>query len=184
MDVRIPCICDPRGGEVRHPDGDTVSLREKLDFTGVQTLRYAVRVLKTTDDRASTAQTLAVMSEHYIMAGFDAWTVVDAKNKPLPPTPDEIRDRLLGNIDAALAVSDVADDLYLEVMLPLLNPASTSSPPTPTAESTSPTTASSEKRPKPSKRSSITTIPTDATVVTSSSLDGDSSSSPSSASAA
>jgi hypothetical protein len=159
-------------------------LKDKLDFVGVQTLRYAVRVLKTVDDRASTAQTLAVMSEHYIMAGFESWSVVDGKGKPLVPTPDEIRDRLLGNTDAALAVSDVADDLYLEVMLPLLQPASTFSPPTPIDESTSPKTDSSQKPPKPSKRSSITTIPTDATVVTSSSLDGDSSSSPSSLSAA
>lgn len=184
MDVQIPCICPPKGDEVRHPSGDTVTLKDTLGFADMQTLRYAVKVVKTSDQRASVAQILAVMSEHYIIVGVSAWSVVDERGKPVEPTPDELRDRLMSHMDAVIAVSDAADDLYLAVMLPLLQRASTSSPPTPTSESTSPTTDSSEKPPKPSKRSSITTIPTAATETTSGSLDGVSNSSQSSVSAA
>lgn len=184
MDVRIPCICPPKGDDVRHPDGDIVTLRQTLGFQGVVTLRYAVQVVKENDPNASVAQILGVLSEHYILAGVESWTVVDEKGKPLPVTPTELRERLLTNLDAAMTVADVADDLYLAVMLPLLSRASTPSPPSPTNESTSPTSGSSDTPRKPSKRSSISTIPTAATETTSSSLDGVSSSSQSSESAA
>jgi hypothetical protein len=184
MDVQIPCICPPKGDETRHPDGDTVTLRETLGFQSVVTLRYAVQVMKSNDPDASIAQILGVLSEHYILAGVEAWTVVDEKGKPAEVTPAALRERLLPNLDAAMTVADVADSLYLAVMLPLLNRVSTSSPPSPTSGSTSPTTGSSDKLRKQSKPSSISTIRTAATEATSSSLVGVSSSSQSSESAA
>lgn len=184
MDVLIPCICPPKGDAVRHPDGDIVTLRETLGFQAVVTLRFAVQVTKENDPNASIAQILGVLSEHYILAGVESWTVVDDKNKPVEVTPTALRERLLTNLDAAMTVADKADDLYLAVMLPLLNRVSTSSPPTPTSGSTSPTTGTSDTPRKPSKRSSISTIPTAGTEATSSSLDGVSSSSQSSESAA
>lgn len=199
MDVRIVCICDPKGDAPRHPDGDNVSLRDKLGMVHVQTLRYAVQVLRNQDERASLAQILATMSEHYVLVGIEAWSVVDAKGRAIDPTSDEIRERLLTNIEAAMTVSDAADGLYWDVMLPLLMRGSQSSPPTPTDESTSaksddsesPTqpvetskSRSSSTAAKPSKRSSIVSIPMAATEMTSSSLDGVSSISPKSESAA
>lgn len=184
MDVSIPCICPPKGDEVRHPDGDTVTLRTTLPFQAVVALRYAIQVTKENDPQASVATILGVLSEHYILGGVESWTVVDEKNKPVEVTPTALRERLLMNLDAAMGVANVADDLYLAVMLPLLNRVLTSSPPSPTSGSTSPTTGSSGKPRKPSKPSSISHIPTAGTETTSSSLDGVSSSSQSSESAA
>jgi len=184
MDVTIGCICPPKAGEIRHPDGDTVTLREKLGFQAVVTLRFAVQVIKDQDPDASIATVLGVLSEHYILAGVEDWTVVDDRNKPVPVTPAALRERLLTNLDAAMTVADVADDLYLAVMLPLLNRVSTSSPHSPTTESTSPPTGSPPKRPRPSKPSLTSITPTAGTETTSSSLGGVSNSSPNSVSAA
>ena len=183
MDVSIPCICPPKGDEVRHPDGDTVTLREALDFHAVTTIRWASAVIRESDPGADVAEYLASTTEHYILFGIADWTVVDAKNKPLAVTKPAIRELILGHPVVGQIVGDKADEAYGAVMLPLLNPAWTSSPPTPTDESTSPTSQST-KPPKRSKPSSISTIPTDVTGTTSSSLDGDSSLSPSSVSAA
>lgn len=182
MDVTIRCICAPDGS--RHPEGDTVVLRDRLDFQGVASMRWAVAVQKQSDPGASMAQTFALLTEHYVLAGVESWTLRDEDNKPIEVSSAAIREHLLSHIDEAIAVADAADDLYLEVVLPLLLGSSTSSPPTPTIGSTSPTTGSSGKPPKRSKPSSISTIRTDDTEVTSSSLELDSSSSPSSASAA
>jgi hypothetical protein len=184
MDVPIPCICPRKGDASRHPDGDTVMLRETLGFRAVTTLRWVVRYLKETDPDISTPAVLAALTEEYAIAGVESWTVVDAKGQPIEASPAAVREFLLPHIDAATIVADAADMLYLVVMLPLLSPASTSSPDTPIAESTSPKNGSPQKPPKPSKQSSISTIPTAGTEVTSSSLDGDSSSLPNSVSAA
>ncbi len=184
MNVQIPCICPPKGDEVRHPSGDTVTLREKLPFQAVAAIRWAVGIQKTTDPRASIADTFGLLTEHYVMAGVEAWTVVGDNNKPIEVTPDALRDVLLAQIDAAITVADKADDLYQAVMLPLLLGSSTSSPSTPTTGSTSRTTGRSARHPKRSKPSSTTTTRTDGTETTSTSLALVSSSSQSSESAA
>jgi hypothetical protein len=183
--MKITCVCPEKGdGSVRHPDGDEITLRDKLDFHAVTTIRWESAVLRETDPGAALSEYLAAATENYVLFGIEAWTIVDAKGKPVEVTKPAIRQLILGNAVVGQLVGDEADNLYGAVMRPLLNPALTSSPPTPTAESTSPTTASSAKRQKPPSRSSITTIPTAGTEVTSSSLDGDSSSSPNSVSAA
>ena len=185
MDVQIACLCPPNArGETRHPDGDTVTLRERLDFRSALTARNTMVMVKQEDEEASTADILAALTEVYLLIGITGWTLVDAKNKPVDVSRAAIREHLLSNPDVAMVVGDAADELYSEaVILPLLARASNSSPPTPIAGSTSATKASSGRRPKPSKPSSITTIPTAATVTTSSSPAGASSSSPSSKSA-
>jgi hypothetical protein len=183
MNVTIPCLCPPKDGEPRHPE-DTVTLRDKLGFRGVTTIRWAVALLKENDADASVADVLAVLTENYVMAGVEAWTIVDDKGKPVEVTPAALRDILLDDPIASQIVADAADDLYLAVMLPLLNRASMSSPPSRKTRSTSAGTGSSRKRPRPSKPSSISTIPTVVTETTSSSLDGDSRSSPNSVTAA
>jgi hypothetical protein len=182
--MNVPCLCPPMGDALRHPDGDEITLREKLDFHAAVTVRNSIAVLSSEDGETSVAEVLAVLTENYLLFGIESWTLVDAKGKPVPVSKQSIRELLLSHPDVAMDVGDEADALYAEsVMLPLLARAQRSLPPTPTDESTSPTTGSSTTRPKRSKPSSISTIPTAGTVVTSSSLDGDSSSSQSSTSA-
>lgn len=180
MDVQTRCICG------QHPEGDTITLRDKLDFQGVAAIRWAVALQKTQNPDSSTAETFALLTEHYILAGVTAWTLLDEKRKPIPLDAVALRTHLLTpeNFDVAVQVGDAADDLYLEVVLPLLLGSSTSSPRTPTTGSTSLTTGLSGKRQRRSKRSSITTLQTGGTVMTSNSLEPGSNLSPNSESAA
>jgi hypothetical protein len=191
MDVPIRCICPPKGDEVRHLDGDTITFRDRLDFHAAATIRKSVGLLYGEYDgepakRILPGEVLALLTEHYVLFGVESWTLVDEKGKAVEPTRSEINSRLLDtHQDVTLDISNEVDILYAEqVMLPLLQLASKSSPTSPTGNSTSPTRASTRPPRKPSKRSSITTIPTGATVTTSSKLDGDSNSSQSSTSAA
>lgn len=184
MDVQIPCICPLKGDERRHPDGDTITLRDKLPFAAVSTIRWSVAIQRETDPATTIAEEFGTISEFYVLFGIAAWTLVDVTGKPIEVSKAAIRVHLLTVDGPAQIVSDAADDLYQAVMLPLLRGASTSSPPSSTTESTSPPTGSLEKPPRRSKPSSITPTPTAATETTSSSLDGASSSSLSSATAA
>jgi hypothetical protein len=168
--MNIECICPPRAdGEPRHPAGDTVTLRERLDFRAALTARNAIFLLKTEDPDATAAEILAVLTETFIVVGVESWSVVDAKGVPVAPTKAAIREHLISRVDQAMTVGNEAFELYGEaVMVPLVALAQTSSPPTPTSESTSATGPSSAKRRKPSRPSSITPFPTDVTVTTSS----------------
>jgi hypothetical protein len=196
--MNIPCICPPKGDAVRHPDGDEITFRERLDFRSVAAIRWEISILQTIDPLVSMAEQFGAVTELSVLAGIETWTLVDEKGKAIEVTKPAIRERILG-CPYAQQIGDEADRTYQEVMLPLLLPGSPSSPPTPTGESTSPRTddsksptepedsssSTSSRTPrKPSKPSSITTIPTADTAVTTSSLDGDSSSSQSSTSAA
>jgi hypothetical protein len=181
--MNIECICPPKAdGSPRHPAGDTVTLRERLDFRAALTARNTMILLKTEDPDAGTAEILAALTETYLLVGIESWSVVDAKGKPVEPTKAAIREVLLSRPDIAMTVGNAADDLYsAAVLLPLVAMAQTFSPPTPTNESTSAPRMASEKRPRQSKPSSITPFPTDVTVTTSSSPVGVSSSSQNSA---
>lgn len=185
MDIAIACLCPPDGA--RHPEGDTVVLRDRLEFRSVTTIRTAVRIMRE-EGITDPAEILATMTEWYLLLGIESWTLVDAKGKPEPVTRDAIRTRLLANDDAAddvVGLADAADDLYQSrVLLPLMNRVSRSSQTTPTAPSTSPRTASSGSHPTRSKRSSTTSSQTAATATTTTSPAGGSSTSPSSESAA
>lgn len=193
MDVPIRCVCPPKAdGSPRH-EGDTITLRDTLGFREVTTIRGLVGQIDVSDTLA-VAEILATLTEGYIIFGVEAWTLrhdtTDDKgrsrpNQPIPVSRAAIREHLLSAVDAAADVGDAADGLYGEkVVLPLLMRASRSSQGSPTDGSTSPTTDTSEKRPTPLKRSSTGSSRTVATAPTSSSLDGDSSSSPTSASVA
>lgn len=178
MDVRIACVCPSNAdGQARHPDGDTVVLREKLDFRSAVTARNAIVLLKNDSPDADAADILAVLTETYLFVGIEAWSLADAKGYPLPVTRANIRDALLAHPGEAMTVGDAADELYsASVILPLLAKVSSYSPPTPTNGSTSPTTPSSPTTPKPRKPSSTSTTRTGATATTSSSPVGASSS--------
>lgn len=173
--VTVECLCPPNAaGEARHPDGDTITLRERLDFRAAATVRNRLAVAN--EENLIEGEILAVLVETYLLLGITAWSVVDEKGKPVPPSRENIAEYLLTNYDAATAVGNAADELYTKaVILPLLNRASSSSPPTPIAASTSAKPSATPKPSKRSKPSSITTIPTDATETTLRSLAGASS---------
>lgn len=179
MDVHIPCICPPRDDAERHPEGDTVVLRDKLDFRTATAIRKCIAFNESDDESGRAAEILARLSEGYLLFGIEAWTVVDDKGKPVPVGHTAIRELLLERWDAATVVSDAADELYQgAILLPLLQKASNSSPPSPIDASTSPETDSSSEPPMPSKPSLISTSPMDDTERTSLSLAGVSSYSP------
>jgi len=181
--VNIECLCPPNAaGEVRHPAGDEITLRERLDFRASLTARNTMVLLKEEDPDVSSAEILAALTETYLVLGIESWSLVDAKGKPVPASKAAIRALLLEKPNIAMEIGDAADALYsAAVILPLLARARNSSPPTPTNGSTSVTTPSLPKPPKRSRRSSITTIPTAATAPTSPSPAGASSSLPNSA---
>jgi hypothetical protein len=134
--------------------------------------------------RARSAEVLAILSEYYILYGVQSWTIVGTDRRKVEVTPDSVRAELLEHPDVWMLV-EAADDLYHEqVLRDLVRKAERLSPPSQTAVSTSPKRGSRPARRKPSKQSSISTIPTAGTETTSSSLDGVSSSSQSSESAA
>lgn len=181
MKVEIPCICEGR----KHDKGDTVVLRDRLDFRTAIALRNTVAVLYAEEPDADIADVMAVLTDGYLTRGIESWTLRSKDGKPVPVSRATIRDVLMVHQEVAESVGDVADDLYSPVvMLPLLRKASESLPATPTDDSTSPPTGPSTTHQKPSKRSSTSTSLTVVTETTSASLDGGSSLSPSSESAA
>lgn len=163
--VTVNCLCPPRAdGTPRHPDGDKITLRPRLDFRSATTVRNAVGLARVEDPDLSAAEILAILTEHYVLHGVEGWTVVDEKGKPLPVTKPNLRAILLTNDVAATTVGDAADAVYQEQILgPLVSKASTSSPPGPTTDSMSASTDSPSSIPNPSSPSSTSTIPTAAT---------------------
>lgn len=170
----IPCVCPPRAdGTARHPDGDTVKLKPTLDFRDARAARYSVIILKQEDELASVPDILAAMTEQYLLGGIESWTRVDDKGKPLPVTRSTIRAFMVEHPEAADLVGDEADELYTgRVLRPLVTAAQSSLPPTQTSASTSQKAGTRRNR-KPSRPSSITTIPMAGTEKMSASRDGD-----------
>lgn len=184
--VRIPCPCPPlAGGEPRHPGGDTVELKETLDFRSVTAIRANIGLL---EDGSDVADVMAVLTEGYLLHGIAAWSLTDERGKPLPVSRLTIAGQLLTDVAAASIVGDAADEVFGEkVMLPLVSRAENSSPPTPTEPTSAPkadSTPSSARPPRRSKPSSTTTTPMAATAKTFSSPGGAYSSSQNSASEA
>ncbi len=170
----IECVCPVKpDGTVRHPNGDRVKLREKLDFRSGLQARNSIVLLKQDDPDADAADILAGLTEVYLLVGIESWTLADAKGKPVEVSRGAIRQFLDEHPDEAMEVGDEADGLYSQaVIAPLVARALTLSQPTQTGASTSATNGSSLKTPKPSKRSSTMSSPTDVTVTMSASPDG------------
>ncbi len=160
--AEIECVCPAKpDGSARHPEGDTITLRPTLDFRAAVTVRNIMGLLAG-QDGIDDADILAALTEKYLYLGIESWTLVDAKNKPVPVTRGAIAEFLLADPIIATSVGDEADELYTSaVVLPLLARLSTSSVPTPTDASTSAQTASPTPLPKRPKRSSTTTTRTD-----------------------
>ena len=175
MEVKITCHCPGDHGQ------DTITFSDRLETHAVNVIKKAVALVPQSSMRA--AEVLATLSECYVIYGVTAWTIVGQNRKLLEVNPATVR-LLLEHPDADLLI-EAADEQYQEqVLLPLVNRASSSSPPSQTDESTSPTPLTGRKSTKRSKQSSTSTTPTDATVTTSSPPDGDSNFSPSLVSAA
>lgn len=173
MTMKIDCVCPPAAGGPRHPGGDTVVLREKLDFRSALTVRNAIIMAKQDDPDMDAPEILALLTEKYLLLGIESWSLTDAKGKKVEPTRDAIRAFTQEHPDEAMEVGDAADALYsAAVILPLVERASKSSPTSPTNGSTSPTTGSPPALPKPSRRSSTSTIPMADTDMTSASPGG------------
>jgi hypothetical protein len=171
--VTVNCLCPPNGAEVRHPAGDTITLKEKLDFHTALTMRKSVVMLRAANEEVTNEEILATLDESYLRYGIASWSLVDAKGKPIPVKASTIEDYLLSDVLAAMEVAEEASEKYSAVvLLPLLRGVSNSSRPTPTDDSTSVTNGSSPEPPKPSKRSSTTTSRTARTETTSAELAG------------
>lgn len=181
--VTVGCLCPPKAtGEVRHATGDTIELRERLDFRSALTARNTFAMMKQEDPDTSAAEILAALTEVYLLLGIASWSVVDGKGKPVEPNKAAIREYLLSKPDVAMTVGDAADELYSEaVITPLVVRAQNSSLPSPTNGSISATNGSHPKPRKPSKPSSTTTTPMEDTETITPSPGGDSRSSPNSA---
>jgi hypothetical protein len=182
------CLCPPlREGGVRHPKGDSVLLKDPLDFRTAATIQHAISVLRLEEREPHAEEILARLTEAYVRYGITAWTLLDPDGKPIPVTPATVDQFVLSNIPAASVIGDEADEMYSRtILLPLVKRASASSPSTPTPDETSATTSSPEnpEPPTPLRRSSTTTTPTDDTVRTSPRRGGGSKSSRSSESVA
>ena len=162
MDITIDCICPPKDDAVRHPDGDTITLRDAFGFHDALALRKDMAIA--VDGDATSGDGLAALSEGYLLRGISDWTLVDEKGKPVPVTKAEITARLLSDLDAAMVVSDAADALYAEaILLPLVRRAERWSQRSPANASTSQPKDSPSPSRTPSKRSSTSTTQTDGT---------------------
>lgn len=165
MATTIRCVCPPKtDGQARHPNGDTVTFRERLPFRDALAARNTVILIKQDDPDADAATILAALTEVYLLVGIESWTLTDAKGKPVPVSRQAVRDLMAEHVDESMELGDAADALYSEaVIVPLVNRAATYSPPTPINASTSPTNGSRPAPRKRSKPSSITTTPTGGT---------------------
>ena len=203
MDIHIDCPC----AGTPHAEGDTVSLKDKLDSVAGLAIKYSV-AQKTTEmreagqispegeitDEAISWLLVAFINQRYLIYGVQSWTLVDADGKKLPPTPANLRSFMEDHPAEAMQVGDEADSLYAEaVMLPLLKVAASSSRPGQTNGLTSPMKPSStesngsshspKSTRKPSSPSLTESSTTTAIAPTSTSSAGGDSSSASSASA-
>lgn len=164
-EAKIPCPCPQIGGVVQHPDGDEVTLRERLDFRSAVSIRNDF-ILARSEEYVTFGEALAALTEGYLYHGISGWTLTDAKGRPLPVSRAAIHDVILSDPEVATIIGDAADELYGVVIRPLLARAAASSNSMPTNGSTSAPKASSKKNPRRSSRSSTTTTPTGATVTT------------------
>jgi hypothetical protein len=100
MEVHIDCPC----AGTPHAEGDTVSLRDKLDSVAGLAIKYSV-AQKTSEmreagqispegeitDEAISWLLVAFINQRYLIYGVSGWTLVDAEGKKLPVTPAHLR---------------------------------------------------------------------------------------------
>lgn len=180
MNVTIPCPCPG----TPH-DSDTVTVEEPLSFRTRQSLRRSISWAREVTPDFTDGEIFSTLDEGFLVYCITGWTLVGPNEKgkigPLAPSRENIREIILTNDDLAMPIVKVCNERYQDLVLrPLLVGASTSLPPSPTEPPTSPTNGNGQTpRPKRSKPSSITTIPTVVTGPMPTSPGGESSFSPS-----
>lgn len=136
-----------------HTGGDAVLLKPKADVP----LIMAAWTELNTHNADEIAVLQGILSRIYMRLGILSWTFTDVAGKAEPITQEAI-ERLLPPWQGGVAVAQQADELYSEdVFAPLVSMAAErakSSPPSPTAESTSAGPSSGESAPTPSEPSS------------------------------
>jgi hypothetical protein len=157
-------------------DGDVVYLKPSLDLRGGFRVKRRLLDLNqaayadSEDGKPKTsgvdmAELEISLAEVYLDEGIADWNLVDEEGQPRPLTPETLREHLFSDYSRAEVAADKADDLYRPAVLdPLFQRALSSLPATSTKGSTLATNGNGSKRPKRSKRSSIKSIPMDATV--------------------
>lgn len=158
----VTCLCPPRAdGAPRHPDGDEITMRERLGFEAATAIRTDATLAAQRGWSEGEINGLCLRA--YVLHGVESWTLVDARNQPVPVSRAAILEHVLSSdSDAARLLAGEVDERYTgHVFAPLVAAASISSERGPAAASTSATTGSPS--PTPSSRSSTTTTPTDAT---------------------
>lgn len=156
------CLCPG----TPHEDGDYVYLRAKLGLAAGTTLQRLI--VEANQNRADNAELTGKLAEAYLLLGVESWNLVTERGHSIPVIPDTIKAHLLDDFARAAPVADVADDLYMgPVLSPLVKKAVALSSTTTTNGSTSVPPNGRSKRPKRSKPSSTSTIPTAVTDPTS-----------------
>ena len=145
MDVTVGCPCPG----TPHPDGDTVTLRDKPNFhMGTMALGWAGR--QATDDIPTTGEIM----ELYLRDGITAWTFVLEDGSPRA-VDDEGLDWLLDDYELAYPIADEAASLYTDrIFAPLLKQTRNSSQTGRTGRSTYRNSRRSSKVQSPSTPSS------------------------------
>lgn len=165
-------------------DQDEVYLKPRLDYDGgvaaSEVFSQAIVIAASNGGDLDTNALARLLVPVYIEHGAYDWNLLDADGVPVPFDAALI----LADYDTARAVGEVADDTYASrVLAPLVRAVANSSQPTPTTGSTSAKKRSRKPNPKPSSPSSMSDTRTVGTVTILRPHDGDSSTSPSQASA-
>lgn len=138
MDVTVACPCPG----TPHPDGDTVTLRDKPTLMmGTTALGWAGQ--QASDGAPSTGH----ISEVYLTDGILSWTFVEEDGSPKPVNDETLR-WLLDDYALAYPVAEKAAEVYTDIIFaPLLAQISNSSRTGRTGASTSRSSRRSSSRP-------------------------------------
>lgn len=147
MDINVTCPCPGSP----HPDGDTVTLRDKPTFhMGTTALGWAGR--QTVSDVPSTGEIMEV----YLRDGIIDWTFVEEDGTPRALNNEGI-DWLLEDYELAFPIAEQAAELYTDrIFDPLVKRISNSSRTGLTGNSTSRSSRRTRRVRPPSVSSSTT----------------------------
>ena len=106
MDVIVPCPCPG----TPHPDGDTVTLRDKPTLH-MGTTAFGWANMQATEKKPTSGD----IAELYLRDGIVAWTFLEEDGTPKPVTEETI-DWLLDDFTLAYPVADKAADVYTDII--------------------------------------------------------------------
>lgn len=170
------CLCP---NPDRHPEGETVYFKDEIGFRELAAVDRAVALARQFEAVEDDAEIWARVSEFYLLHFIERWTVTNKAGEVIPSNVANVREFLIKRHPLeALNLADRADELFSEsVFVPLVLRARQLPPPGPTGDLALPDTSKTSEPDAPlatvgggprgrSRRSSITTTPTDAIVTT------------------